>query len=100
MIKSYNNFIICEPYKGKKALRPKITSGMATVDQTSKVVGIKVLADANISSDISIKKGSTIFIKEDVLHRNPNIYSSPIESDFIEKPFIMAHFSHIVFIKE
>lgn len=96
---SYNNNVICRPYEKKGGIRKKITSGVATMEQKTKLVGLEILEDAFINKDISLKKGSIAYIKEEVLHSTKQ-YSLPLSCDDMKHNFIMVNFGHIVFVKE
>lgn len=99
-MKSVNHMVIVEPYAGPKGLKSKITSGVAVVQQKTGVIGLKVLADAEISDKISIKAGSTVYIKEETLYTLKEQYSKPLECDAVGKPFVLAQYQHVVFVKE
>jgi len=100
VIKSANQMIICEPYKGNTGLKAKITSGVAVVQQKTEVVGLKVLQDTEIKDGLIIKKNSIIYIKEEVLLTHSKIYATPLSCVEFSVPFVLAHYSHIAFIKE
>lgn len=99
MIKSFNNQIACEPYQGSRGLKSKISAGVAVVQQKTEVIGLKVLADAQINDSISIKKGDKIYIKEETLYNHKEMYSRPLKLESIKEPFVLANFSHVVFVE-
>jgi len=99
-MKSINLMIACEPYKGARGLKSKISSGVAVVQQKTGVVGLKVLTDAFIDKDTTIKAGSVIYIKEEILYTYKDQYSKPLECDVIKGEFVLANYSHVVFVKE
>ena len=99
MIKSYNNIIITEPYKGKTGIRSKVQSGVAVIQQKVNVVPLRVLQDAYISDKIEIKKGDVVYVKEDILHVNKQ-YSQPLECDDVSGQFVLMNYSHIAFVKK
>ena len=87
-MKSYNKLIL-EPYK-PEALKSEIKHGIAMVSQKNKVVGLKLLVDADCMINqvfVSLQKGSTIYIREEMLHNHPwaknSLKSVAIEGDFI-----------------
>lgn len=98
MIKSYNQQVICEPYLGARGIKSKISSGVAIVQQKTSVIGLKVLRDAVIDDSITIKKGDTLFIKEEILHTYKE-FSQPLECSDISAPFILVNFGHVSFVK-
>jgi len=99
-MKSVNLMIACEPYKGGRGLKSKISGGVAVVQQKTGVVPLKVLADAEIDKDLTIKAGSTIYIKEEILYTYKDQYSQVLECSEIKEPFVLANYSHVAFIKE
>ena len=98
MIKSYNKQIICEQYQGSKGIKAKISSGVAVIQQKVGVIGLKVLQDAVIDSDTILKKGDTVYIKEEILHINTP-YSQNLECSDIKEPFALINFAHVAFVK-
>ena len=98
MIESVNNLIVCEPYRGNRGIKSKVHSGVATIQQKTEVVGLKVLKRACISSEIYVEAGSTIYIKEEVLY-NIKEYSVELSCKDISDPFVLVNFQHVVFIK-
>jgi hypothetical protein len=98
MIQSYNHQIITEPYTGATGIKSKITSGVSVVQQKSGVIGLKVLQDAVIDDKLTIKKGSTVFIKEEILHVNKN-YSHPLECSKLNFSFVLMNFAHVAFVE-
>lgn len=99
MIESTNQMIIVKPYEGSKGLKAKISSGVAVVQQKTEVIGLEVLRDARINNDLTIKKGSIVFIKEEILATHSNIYSVSLSCSEISEPFVLAHYSHVAFVK-
>lgn len=99
MIESTNQMIICKPYVGAKGLRAKVSSGMAVVQQKTEVVGLEVLRDARIDKDTVIKKGSVVYIKEEILFTYKDTYSVPLSCGEIGEPFVLAHYAHVAFVK-
>lgn len=98
-MKSYNRKILCEPYISKGAIESEVKKGMAFVKQKSKVVGLKVLIDAQIDENIIIKKGSFVYVLEEILH-NQTSYQKPLTADVINEPFVVIDFGHVVFTGE
>lgn len=99
MIKSVNHMVVCEPYKGSKGLKSKISGGVSIIQQKTSVIGLRVLADAYISEQLTLKAGSIAYLREDILCQFQD-YSTPFNSDATEEPFVLVNYSHIAFIKE
>jgi len=100
MMKSVNFNIICKPYRGSRGLKSKIVSGVATVQQKTEVIGLEVLQDAKIDKDTLIRKGSMVYIREDILYSHKDMYSVEMTCSDIGEPFIIANYGHVVFIKD
>jgi len=96
---SYNNNVICEPYVKEGGIRKKIQGGMATISQKTALIGLKVLRDAYITKDLSIKKGSVVYIKEEILHTTPQ-YSIPLICEDMKESCVIINFGHVSFVKE
>lgn len=99
-MKSTNHIVITEPYKGARGIKSKISSGVAVVQQKTGVIGLKVLMDAEISKDILVKAGSTVYIKEEILVQFADQYSKALESDAVGQPFVPANYAHVLFVDE
>ena len=79
-MKSYNNNLILEPYTGVNKIEATgIKTGFAGIKQKSNLIGLKLLADAQLSfqsptgSDSGqnsnlLKKGQIVYFQEDQLH--------------------------------
>lgn len=95
---SYNKFIV-EPYKTDRSLRAEVKSGFATISQKVKVIGLKLLCDAQITTNNSyntLPKGATIYVREEVLH-NQQFAKTLLESDGIEGQFMIVDASYMEF---
>lgn len=99
MIESVNHIIVCKPYKGARGLKAKISSGVAVVQQKTEVIGLEVLRDAKINENTVVKKGSMVYIKEEILYAHKDTYSVELTCEDIGEPFILAHYAHVAFIK-
>jgi len=99
MIESYNKQVICEPYKGSTGIKSKVSSGVAVVQQKVGVIGLKVLANAVISDTLILKRGDTVYVKEEILHTHKQ-YSQHLECKDIKEPFALINFAHVAFVKE
>lgn len=98
MIKSYNKQIICEPYRGSTGIKSKISSGVAVIQQKVGVIGLKVLQDAVIDTETTLKAGDIVYIREEILHTNKP-YSQALECKDIKVPFALINFAHVAFVK-
>jgi len=67
LLVTFNNFVMCEVYKNKNAIKTEVSGGFATIVQRKNLFGLKVLADADIGKFV-IPKGATIYIQEEVLN--------------------------------
>lgn len=95
---SFNKFIV-ESYK-KEGLRSTERNGFAFVDQKISLKGLKLLVAATISSSGSfsiIPKGSTVYIKEEVLHTQ-QWAQKPLECNGIEGPFLIVDMAYVEFV--
>ena len=98
---SLNNRFILEPYKNDRTLKSNASTGFAIVQQKVSVVGLTLLADAEITFNglgRTFDKGSIVYIKEELLFTQPwaqKVY----ESDAIEGKFIIVDSTYIEFIQ-
>lgn len=93
---SLNNRLVLEVYV-KEGLKTKISGGIATPGQRDGVKGLKVLMDAYLSDGRYIPKGSTAYIREEVLHTHPWA-SKPLCSDFMSNiKFLLVESSYVEF---
>lgn len=99
-MKSINNMLICEPYQGTKGVKAKINNGVSIIQQKIGVLGLKVLMDAVISKDITVKAGSTVYIKEEVLYTYTDQYQKALDCKAVGQPFVLANYGHVLFIEE
>lgn len=103
MKNSVNNQLVVKPYAGSRGIKANISKGVAVVQQKTAVIGLEVLMDAHIiqgNVEMIIKKGSTVYIKEEVLYTHKDQYSRALTCDEIKEPFILANFMHVVMVKE
>jgi len=99
-MKSFNKLIL-EPYKAE-ALKSEIRHGIAMVGQKNRVIGLKLLVDADASINsvsVILKKGSTVYIREEVLHNSPWAKNT-LKSSAVEGDFIIVDASHIEFVED
>lgn len=97
MIKSCNNNILCKPYVKKGGIRSTTTKGIATIDQRTKIVGLEVVEDAYINEDLTISKGSVVYIKEEILHSTPQ-YNTPMICDDLKESCVLVNYGHVSFV--
>lgn len=83
-MRSYNDWVIVEPYKGAKKLETKVTSGFATIKQKSTLIGLTVLVD-----NVYFKKGEKVYFTEEEL-TSSSWSRKELECDAIDGKFIMA----------
>lgn len=87
-----NNNILVEPYKSDRALKPKTTSGFATVAQKSNLVGLRVIVGNSMA-----KKDWTAYFKEEDLHTMAWAKTVFNCAD-VGQPFIIADQRYIVML--
>jgi hypothetical protein len=93
---SFNRKIVCEPYVSKGAIESEVKKGMTFIKQKSKIIGLKVLMDAQIDQNLIIPKGSFVYILEEILY-NQTAYQKPLTSEVVETPFVVVDFGHVIF---
>jgi len=101
-VTSLNNRFIVEPYKGDRALKANATSGFAIVQQKVSIVGLKTLADSlvQVGKELyeTLPKGSTVYIKEELLFTQ--VWAQKVfESSAIEGKFIIVDASQVEFVE-
>lgn len=94
--RSLNNRLIVEAYK-KEALRSKISSGFALIDQKLTLKGLKVLVEAKLSNGLLIPKGSVAYVKEELLHSQPWA-QKVLEAEGIEGKFLILDMTYVEFV--
>lgn len=94
--RSLNDRLVVEVYK-KEGLRVNIQNGFARPDQKSAVKGLKILLDVLLADGTYVKRGSTAYIREEVLH-NQAWAQKHLESDTIKGPFMIVERSFVEFI--
>jgi hypothetical protein len=92
---SLNNRLVLEVYV-KEGLKAKVSGGIATPGQRDGVKGLRVLMDAYLADGRHIPKGSTAYIREEVLHTHPWA-SKPLSSEFLPVKFLLVESSYIEF---
>lgn len=97
---SLNNRLIVETYK-KEGLKTVEKNGFAFVSQKLFLKGLKVLIDGCLSNGAHgewlVKRGSTVYIKEETLHTQAWA-QKPMECSYIEEPFLIVDLNHIEFV--
>lgn len=96
-VTSLNNKLIVEAYK-KEGLRAEVKSGFAHLSQKISSKGLKLLANAKLTDGTIIKKGSTVYIREELLHTQAWATKS-MESEAIEGTFLVIELAYVDFIK-
>lgn len=99
-MRSTNQLLVCEPYIGSTGLKSKISSGVAIIQQKTTLIGLKVMMDFKISKHESLKKGDTVYIKEEIMMQFKDQYSRKLDCKDVDGEFILVNFAHVAFIKE
>ena len=94
--RSMNNRLIVEAYK-KEGLKTVVNQGFAMIEQKVSLKGLKVLMDAQLSDGTFVAKGSTAYIKEELLHTQPWAKQS-YTCNFLNEPFMPIDITHVDFI--
>lgn len=94
---SYNNKLICETYKADRTLRKVVSSGFATVEQKSQVIGLSVLVDAKLANGDTVRAGSKAWIKEKLL-RDGQAFKESYECDTLAEKFLVVDLASVEFI--
>lgn len=92
---SLNNRLVLEEYK-KEGLKAKIQGGIATPGQRDGVKGLQVLVDAFLPDGRHIPRGSTAYIREEVLHTHAWA-SKPLTCDTIPGRFLLVETTYVEF---
>ena len=93
---SINNRIVTEAY-AKEALKAKVQGGIAIPGQRDGLKGLKVLVSAYLSDGRHVPKGSTVYIREEVLHTHAWA-SKPLSCDTLPTKFLLVDLQFIEFI--
>lgn len=99
MIMSLNQKVLCSPYKGDRKPQAQVRNGLATVKQRTAIVALKVLADARINDQLTIKKGSLVHLHENLLATRQSV-TTALESEVIGEPFVAVDFGDILFVSQ
>jgi hypothetical protein len=94
---SYNNKLICETYKEDRTLRTKVSSGFATVEQKSRVIGLTVLVGAKLANGDYVPAGSKAYVKEKLLRDSP-MFKESFEADTLSERFLVVDITLVDFI--
>ncbi len=92
-----NNKLVTEQYV-KEGLKAKISGGIATPGQRDGVKGLRVLMEAHLADGTRIPKGSTVYIREEVLHTH-QWASKPLSCDTIPEKFLLVDLQFIEFYR-
>lgn len=95
---SLNNRVVVEAYKTDKSLKATVSNGFAMVTQKIALVGLKVLVEAKLADGRIVPAGSTVFIRESLLHTSPWAQSA-LQSDAVSAPFLIIEQNFIEFVK-
>lgn len=97
---SLNNRLIVEAYFTDRSLKAKETNGFAMIQQKVAVKGLKLLMNASCSIGnqlVILDKGSTVYIREELLHTQPWAQKI-LESDAVEGKFMIVDLANVEFI--
>jgi hypothetical protein len=97
-VQSLNNRLLLEVYV-PRALTTETKNGFASMSQTIRLVGLKVLVDFYLPDGRKIPKGSAAFLKEKTLMTHAQL-KEVFEADEIGQKFIVAPLELIEFVKE
>lgn len=107
---SLNNRFVVEAYFTDRSLKAKETNGFALIQQKVELKGLRLLVPARIENLLSttanggpltsniIPAGSTIFIREELLHSQPWA-KKILESESVEGKFIIVDMANVEFVK-
>ena len=98
MVTSYNDKLILEVYT-QVGITAEVKSGFASVSQKKGIYGLKLLADASLNSGTILKKGSTVYFDEEMLHSPSSGAKFPKKSSFSEAQFIVMDFNLAVAVE-
>ena len=96
---SVNNRLILEEYV-KKGLEAQIQGGIATPGQRNGLRGLAVLMDTTDPHGRPISKGSTAYIREEILYNASNTWAKPLTCPTLPGKFIIAEHQYIEFIDD
>ena len=96
MLFSLNNRLIVEQYV-KEGLKAKVQGGIATPGQRDGLKGLKVLVNAILPNGDVLYRGSTVYVREEVLHNHPWA-SKPLTCDAIPDKFMIVELSFVELI--
>lgn len=93
---SFNGRLIVEAYK-KEGLKSHVSNGFAFIEQKVSLKGLSVLIDAKLSDGTLIPKGSTAYIKEELLHTSPWAQKI-LQSETLPGQFIVVDIANVEFV--
>ncbi len=101
-MRTFNNKLMLKPYVYTGEIRANVSSGFATVEQKSKMIGLEVLVEAFVTigqQNIFIPQGSIAYISEETLHTN-GWSKKTYTCDSIDNKFILVDFCYINMIEQ
>lgn len=96
---SVNAKILCQPYAGDRKPEAQVRNGVATVKQKNAVHALKVLVDARISDQLTVKAGSFVNISEELLFSRAGLMKK-LESPAVGESFVVVDWADVIFISE
>lgn len=91
---SVNNRVIVEAYK-KEGLKSTVSNGFASIAQKNNLKGLKVLADAQLADGTVVRRGYTVYVREETLHTAAWAAKTLEAPGIIEGPFMVMDGSHV-----
>jgi hypothetical protein len=88
--------LVLEQYV-RESLKKEVVNGIATPGQRDSVKGLKVLMDATLPDGRKIPKGSTAYIREELLH-NHSWATKAYSCDTLSVKFLLVEREHIEFV--
>lgn len=95
---SFNNKLIVEPYKNDKIVKSEVRSGLAFIGQKKHSVPLKLLLNAKLNDGTIILKGSTVYIKEELLFTQ-EWAKKVLESEATDGQYMLVDLINVEFIK-
>ena len=93
---SFNKLIV-ESYI-HKGLESELRGGIARPTQKNTLKGLKLLVQANLNDGTVAPSGSTVFIKEELLHTSPSM-KNKLRCDTLPGEFIIVNLQDVEYIE-
>jgi hypothetical protein len=96
-MQSLNNKFILESYKEDRSIKANVANGFAMIAQKTQLKGLKSLVDFKSSDGTIFPKGSTVYIREQLLQAQPWA-KQVFTSDAIGEEFIIVDMQYCEFV--